>query len=223
MPGLSTRSFLLALQPLVAAASGQTPTQFADANETTWVQYILGDARYASLVAQITATVTLENRAIQLIADWYVGTATGGPNNNGQYPLRNSEGIEYLVPSPALLAEVMEKGDQGNAAVHGFGFYVQYHMGPSEEVMAYVSSFTETFAPTLSRAKAGLAATASTVITIKKNGAAWGTITFAAAGTTGTWVIAAPTIVAGDVLTFHAPSTPDATLGNIAITLAGAL
>jgi hypothetical protein len=73
-----------------------------------------------------------------------------------------------------------------------------------------------------SQAVAITAATASTVFTVKKNGVAItsGTITFAAAGTVGTFgAIATTSFVAGDVITIVAPVTPDATLANIAFTL----
>ena len=39
-----------------------------------------------------------------LFADWQSGTATGGPNSDGLYPLRASDGTEYLVASPAKIA-----------------------------------------------------------------------------------------------------------------------
>lgn len=68
------------------------------------------------------------------------------------------------------------------------------------------------------------AATASGVFTIYKNGASSGTITFAAAGTTGTWSgFSAISLVAGDVLTIKAPTTADTTLADIGITIKGVL
>lgn len=71
-------------------------------------------------------------------------------------------------------------------------------------------------------AKAGTAATAQTDFDIQVQGVSKGTIRFAAAGTTATFIFAAPvTIAAGEVLTVVAPGTPDITLAQIAITLAG--
>lgn len=70
-------------------------------------------------------------------------------------------------------------------------------------------------------ANADTAATASTVFSLKKNGTEFATATFAAAGTTGTFVNAADTtFAAGDVLTMVAP-TRDDTLANIAFTIVG--
>jgi hypothetical protein len=69
-------------------------------------------------------------------------------------------------------------------------------------------------------ASAGTAATASTVFNLAKNGSAIGTLTFAAAGTTGSFSFAsAVSVASGDVLTVTAPATPDATLANISVTL----
>ena len=64
-------------------------------------------------------------------------------------------------------------------------------------------------------AKATIAATASTVFTIAKDGTTVGTITFSASATTGTVSITAGSITALQHVTITAPSTPDATLANI--------
>lgn len=75
-----------------------------------------------------------------------------------------------------------------------------------------------------SYAVASVAATASTVFTVTKNGSSIGTITFAISATTGTFTTSggsAQTLAAGDVLAIVAPSTPDATLANVGFALAG--
>ena len=71
--------------------------------------------------------------------------------------------------------------------------------------------------------KAGVAATASAALSVRKNGSQFGTATFAAAGTTATLAVAsATTFAAGDLLSIVAPASADATLADIAITLVGA-
>ncbi|RUW41532.1 hypothetical protein EOA37_09735 [Mesorhizobium sp. M2A.F.Ca.ET.015.02.1.1] len=71
---------------------------------------------------------------------------------------------------------------------------------------------------------AGVAATASTVLTIKKNGSSAGTATWAISGTVPTLAMASPTSFAiGDVMTIVAPGTPDATLANVSLSLLGSL
>lgn len=74
---------------------------------------------------------------------------------------------------------------------------------------------------TNSQASAGTAATGSTTFTIKKNGTSVGTIAWSASGTAGTFTVSSTvSLAAGDVLTITGPATADATLADIAITLA---
>lgn len=69
-------------------------------------------------------------------------------------------------------------------------------------------------------AVAETAATGSPVFTINKNGTQIGSFAFSA-GTTAAFTLSATThFAAGDILTVVAPATQDATLANIAITLA---
>lgn len=69
---------------------------------------------------------------------------------------------------------------------------------------------------------AQVAATAQTDFVVTLNGSGIGTIRFAAAGTTATFIgFAAQSISPGDVLMITAPSTPDVTLADIAFTIAG--
>ncbi len=69
---------------------------------------------------------------------------------------------------------------------------------------------------------ADAAATASTVITIKLNGASIGSATYGAASDTATVSgVSAFVTAAGDVLTVIAAGTPDATLAGISATLPG--
>lgn len=69
---------------------------------------------------------------------------------------------------------------------------------------------------------ANVGATGTTTITLKRNGASFGTVSWAATATAATVSIAALTsFVAGDLLTVECPVTADATLADIGITLAG--
>jgi hypothetical protein len=73
-----------------------------------------------------------------------------------------------------------------------------------------------------SAGSARVAATSSTTYTAKKNGTSFGTFAWAAAGTAATLTIGSTTaFAAGDVLTIDGPATADATLADIAITIAG--
>jgi hypothetical protein len=66
------------------------------------------------------------------------------------------------------------------------------------------------------------AATAQTDFDIKKNGTSVGTLRFAAAATTATFIAASPvSFAAGDVLKLVGPATPDTTLATLGLTLKG--
>ena len=68
-------------------------------------------------------------------------------------------------------------------------------------------------------AVANVAATSSAVLSLKKNGAQFGTLTFV--GTTGTFSAPATSFAPGDLLEIVAPLVPDATLAQLSITLIG--
>jgi hypothetical protein len=89
----------------------------------------------------------------------------------------------------------------------------------NEVVLGAIAAVSFTMSPTTSIAKSTVAATASTVFTIKKDGSAVGTITFAAAATTGTVSITSGSITANQNITVTAPATPDSTLANISFLL----
>lgn len=75
---------------------------------------------------------------------------------------------------------------------------------------------------TASRGVASVAATAQTDFDIQLNGVSVGTMRFAAAASSATFIAAAAiNAVAGDVLSVIAPASPDATLANVGFVLAG--
>lgn len=68
---------------------------------------------------------------------------------------------------------------------------------------------------------AGVAATAQTVFSLKKDGAEFGTATFAISGTVATFAGAGASFAVGEVLTIVAPGSPDSTLGDLGWLIAG--
>lgn len=72
-----------------------------------------------------------------------------------------------------------------------------------------------------SQGKAAVAATASAVWSIRKNGVEFATATFAISGTTATFTGAATSFAAGDMLELIAPNPRDATLSNVKFTFTG--
>ena len=75
-----------------------------------------------------------------------------------------------------------------------------------------------------SQGRAGVAATAQTDLDVRRDAASVGTIRFAASASTAVFIAASETVLEpGDLLEVIAPASPDATLADIAITLAGTL
>lgn len=107
--------------------------------------------------------------------------------------------------------------------IYDVGIYVEGLSSNNEVVWEFVSPRSWTLPLGASGAAvAGVPATGSATYTLAKNGTAIGTITWAAGATAGTISITANTsFVAGDILTMTAPASADATLANLAVTLAG--
>ena len=94
----------------------------------------------------------------------------------------------------------------------------------SQVIERYIFATPVTFPAGLSGSygTAGTAAAAATSFAIDNNGTAVGAMNFAAGATTASFTMAsATTFNGGDVLTITAPATPDASLANLAWTLAG--
>jgi hypothetical protein len=91
-------------------------------------------------------------------------------------------------------------------------------------VQRYVFADTVTFPAGLiaSQGTAGAPATATATYHISKNGTTVGTMVFAAGATTANFAMgSATTYLAGDILTVVAPTSPDATLADLAWTFVG--
>jgi hypothetical protein len=83
-------------------------------------------------------------------------------------------------------------------------------------------AFTLPASLTGSQGFAGTVPTGSVTIDVRKNGTSQGSVNFAAATATSTFIFASAVAFApGDRLTLVAPGTPDATLANLSVTLKG--
>ena len=131
------------------------------------------------------------------------------------------QGLAGLTPTSYSLT--------GDGAIQGPAYVSGSWPGSpaaSQIVERYIFATAVTFPAGFagSYAASGIAATAATTFTIAKNGSAIGTMQFAASGSSASFAMASATTFApGDLLTIAAPATPDATLANLAWTLAGTL
>jgi hypothetical protein len=94
----------------------------------------------------------------------------------------------------------------------------------SERILRFIATRSVTFPASLtgSYGTSRVASTAQRDFDLQKNGVSAGTVRFAAAGTTASFIAASPiALAAGDLLEVIAPGTQDATLEDIAFTLVG--
>lgn len=114
----------------------------------------------------------------------------------------------------------------GGASSQPYDIGAQLASAPSASLVMLRYKFPRTvvFPASLtdSQGTAGTAATAQTDFDIRRNGVSVGTMRFAAAGTSATFIAASQqTYNAGDILTVVAPASPDATLSGVSFVLAG--
>ena len=98
--------------------------------------------------------------------------------------------------------------------------YIDGFVPPGARLMRYKSERALTLVESDTLLDAENAATASAVFQLKKDGVNAGTITVAAAGTSGTVAISDSAFPAGTVLELFAPAVQDATLADVTITIA---
>jgi hypothetical protein len=147
-----------------------------------------------------------------------------------------SGGLAGAVPAPAAGDAAAFKFLQadGTWAVPGGAGATPFDMGffypgsppfASQLIFRAIPTRACAFAAglSLSSATAVTAATGSTVFSLQKNGSQFGTVTFAAASSSGTFAAASSTSFNGttDALSVVGPATPDATLANIGVVIAG--
>lgn len=114
----------------------------------------------------------------------------------------------------------------GGASSQPYDIGAQIPSSPSASLVMLRYKFPRTvvFPASLtdSQGTAGTAATAQTDFDIRRNGVSVGTMRFAAAGTSASFIAASQqTYNAGDILTVIAPASPDATLAGVSFVLAG--
>jgi len=159
-------------------------------------------------------------------------TSTGVPSIAvaGDFPTlnQNTTGSAAKLTTARTIGGISFDGSANINQPYEVGAFYPGKPSASALLMLHVFNRNVSFPSSLtgSHGFALQAATAQTDFDILKNGVSFGTMRFAAAATTATFIAASSTtFVAGEVLTdvlmVVAPSTPDATLENITFLLAG--
>jgi hypothetical protein len=136
------------------------------------------------------------------------------------------DSLSTAVASATTKADSALSAANTAAAIYDIGGFSQGKPDVSSSLFRLAAPRAFTLPANLagSIAKAGTAATASTVFIIKKNGSQIGTMTFAAGGSTASFSLASQVSVAvGDIIDMVAPATQDATLSDVSVTIAATL
>lgn len=131
--------------------------------------------------------------------------------------------FQFTGGSPGTWDELSISGG-GGAEPYDIGAQIATAPSASLVMLRYKFPRAVTFPASLTNSQgvAGTAATAQTDFDIRRNNVSFGTMRFAAAGTSATFIAASPaSFSAGDILTVIAPASPDATLAGVSFVLAG--
>ena len=137
-----------------------------------------------------------------------------------------AEGEHVVVEQNGTTMIALTSGTGGGTTPQPYDLGVSWSgtLPASQVLLRYPFPRAVDFATGLpdSQAVSVVAATAATTLTLAKNGTSIGTIDFAAAATSGTFTFTADVSFAvGDLLTLTAPASPDGTLADVGISLAG--
>lgn len=159
------------------------------------------------------------------------------PPLRSQSPTTFSGTAETFVEAlPTMVDEINAFGDYINSlgldpvsTPYRIGFFFTTAPTASEVLALHVVTddftFPANFASPNSRGSVGTNPASSFALDVQKNGSTIGTITISTGGafTFATASGTSKSIAAGDVIKIVGPGTPDASIANVAITLAGAI
>lgn len=191
---------------------------------------ILSAAQYRSaiffkIVGAAVAGRTITLPAVKRLVSFYSDAA-----NAENVDIVKGSTTEELQPEAATFlftdgtANGLVKMALGGGGNFNVGTSFRGVPGPSDVMLEFIFTEDVTMLAGLpfSFGKAGVAATAQSDFDIQKNGASIGTMRFAAAGTTATFIAGSDTtFTGGDLLKVLAPNPADATLADITFTLSG--
>lgn len=188
-----------------------------------------GKVPAAQLPASATSGGTVTS--VDLAVPGLLYTVSGGPITGSgalTFSLKTQAKNTFLAgpASGADATPVMRALTQADLPAQPFDLTAFYPGVPSASALVTRVPVARavTFAAALagSVGKARIAATAQTDFDVQKNGTSVGTIRFAAAATSATFISASGfTCAAGDIVSIAAPATADATLADVGIVLAG--
>jgi hypothetical protein len=172
-------------------------------------------------IARSGANYSLTAAAVAALAPAQVTLKTNGVNNGSQSILNLKNGTNVTITDDGVGGLTIAAA---TAATTPYIVAATLNGLPSASLVLLripaSVTYTVPAGGTNSELVLGVAATASTVFTMYKNGVSFGTITVSASGTTGTFAVASPTVFAvGDVLTVTAPASPDATAADIGLSI----
>lgn len=238
------RSFADLFKQLIEAAAEwdkiqNMPTQFPPANHGHSINEISGlqtslDSKAAlaspALTGNPTATTqTAGNNSTRIATTAFVTTAvnngvsgkadlaspalTGSPTSTTPSSGTNNTRIATTAFVQSELSQLQ------NSITKGFGSFCSGKPSANQIVGGGVAPYSFTLSAANSECKSIIAATGVTIFVIRKNTTTIGTVTWAAGSTIGVVAYTAPTVAAKDLITLHAPASPDATLSDISFTL----
>jgi hypothetical protein len=153
--------------------------------------------------------------------DWHALTPDEGWT---AYVIDDEENVQFVGGEWTVFAA--GDGGGGGGDTIELALFVSGKPSASEVVFRHDATAAYTLPAGLigSQGSAGIAATASTVLTIKKDASTIGTATWAIAGTEPTLAMASDAVFAvGEVLSVTAPTPQDATLADISLSFLGTL
>lgn len=224
MSSYSNQQWLTQLSTYVSqlAAGTISPTAFVASMQSYtdgWIGIAASDAVLAQQVTNLVSDVVQRDANFDA---WVNGSAVGGPNGDGNYPLTTLAGGVFTAPCIAKMLTLVAHGADAKTGL-SFDCLGPWNPGELLRVMSPGGSLVLDTAGIVGGSL--IAPTGAPVVTFKKNGLAWGTVTFGI-GATGFGVVTAQSftsnaVLPNDLIAMYAPAAGDATFADFTITLPG--